>query len=74
VSPELKLLGENHPELKADTVFSTLMNAITQLENELALMRESYNDAVNSYHTRLDSFPDLIFKRLFRIHKLSYVH
>jgi LemA protein len=37
-----------------------LQNRISGLENELAGRREFYNDSVNTYNIRIDSFPDRV--------------
>lgn len=68
---EASLLGrlmirvENHPELRAQPVFANFARTLILLENEIALMRKGYNDAVERYNTRIESFPDVLFARWF---------
>ena len=57
--------AESNPELKAVKLNVRLMNKLVDLENEVALMREGYNDAVNYYNTRIETLPDLFFARMF---------
>ncbi|MEK6863897.1 MAG: LemA family protein [Nanoarchaeota archaeon] len=58
-------VAENYPNLKANENFLNLQGRISGLENELADRREFYNDAVNSFNIRIQSFPDMIIaKRL----------
>ena len=59
-------VAENYPDLKASQNFLRLQERITGLENEIADRREFYNASVNTYNTRIQSFPDLIFAKLFR--------
>lgn len=68
ISGALKTLfavAENYPNLKANENFLQLQSRISGLENELADRREFYNDSVNTYNIRIQSFPDMVFaKRL----------
>lgn len=71
---QFSLTLEDYPELKGNTIATKLMAGITRLENELALLRGGYNDAVELYNARIASFPDLLFSRLFRFAPLAYLH
>lgn len=53
-------VAENYPNLKANENFIQLQNRISGLENELADRREFYNDSVNTFNIRIESFPDRI--------------
>ena len=53
-------VAENYPNLKANENFMQLQSRISGLENELADRREFYNDSVNTYNIRIQSFPDMI--------------
>lgn len=57
-------VAENYPNLKANESFLQLQNRISGLENELADRREFYNDSVNEYNIKIDSFPDLIVAKM----------
>ena len=57
-------VAENYPTLKANESFLQLQTRISGLENELADRREFYNDSVNEYNIKIDSFPDLIIARM----------
>lgn len=67
----LKLIVEDYPELKANSLFQGLMDTLTRLEDEIALMRTGYNDAVEQYNARIQSFPDLLLARQFKFDNLS---
>nr|WP_246722837.1 LemA family protein [Aliikangiella sp. G2MR2-5] len=64
-------LAENTPELKANKLNIKLMNQLVDLENEISLTRESFNDAVTYYNTRISSIPDVILARIFRFLPIS---
>jgi LemA protein len=53
-------VAENYPKLEANTSFIQLQGRISGIENELADRREFYNDSVNEYNIRIQSFPDMI--------------
>lgn len=61
----LRLTIEDHPELQADKLMHNFTDKLIKLENEVSLMRAGYNDAVNQYNTRVQSFPDLVLARSF---------
>ncbi|MCC5850611.1 MAG: LemA family protein [Verrucomicrobia bacterium] len=65
---------EAHPELKADKSFAYLTRTLILLENEIALMRNGYNDAVETYNTRIETLPDLIFAKLFHFKAQPFLH
>ncbi|MEK6970472.1 MAG: LemA family protein [archaeon] len=54
-------VAENYPKLQANENFMQLQNRISGLENEVADRREFYNDSVNTYNIRIETFPDRIF-------------
>ena len=63
ISSALKTLfavSDNYPNLKANENFMQLQNRISGLENELSDRREFYNDSVNQFNIRIQSFPDVI--------------
>lgn len=69
----LKLVWEAYPELKSNEMFAKLMKSLTRLENEIALMRTGFNDAVNEYNTRIESFPDVFLARAFKFEKMDWL-
>ena len=67
ISGTLKTLfavAENYPNLKANESVSKLMDRVSGIENELADRREFYNDSVNNYNIRIQSFPDTFVARM----------
>lgn len=58
--------AESYPSLRASENFLELQKRITEIENEIADRREFYNDAVNLYNVRIQSFPSNIFAKLLK--------
>jgi LemA protein len=56
-------IGEAYPELKANEQFNQLQGRISSLESTIADRRETYNDAVTNFNTRIEQFPDLFAAR-----------
>ncbi|MAF36808.1 LemA family protein [archaeon] len=60
-------VAENYPNLKANENFIQLQKRISGLENELSDRREFYNDAVNNYNIKIESFPDSIVANMMHL-------
>ncbi len=56
-------IGEAYPELKANQQFMQLQSRISSLESTIADRRETYNDAVTNFNTRIEQFPDVFAAR-----------
>ncbi|MBN1157226.1 LemA family protein [Candidatus Woesearchaeota archaeon] len=70
ISGALKSLfavAENYPNLKANENFIQLQQRISGLENEIADRREFYNDSVNTFNIRIESFPDTIIASMMKL-------
>ena len=53
-------LMENYPQLKANDNVKQLQEELTTTENKIAFARQFYNDSVNNYNTRRQSFPAVL--------------
>ncbi|MDD5418176.1 MAG: LemA family protein [Candidatus Nanoarchaeia archaeon] len=62
-------VAENYPKLRADKSFVQLQSRISGLENEIADRREFYNDSVNNFNIRIQSFPDMIVAKWMKFNK-----
>jgi LemA protein len=51
-------LSEAYPDLKANQNMMQLTEELTSTENKIAFARQAYNDAVMSYNTGIQSFPN----------------
>ena len=55
---KLFALSENYPDLKANQTMSQLMEELSSTENKVSFSRQAYNDAVMSYNTYREQFPN----------------
>src|SRR5262249_18354472 len=53
-------LVESYPQLKANENVKQLQEELTATENKIAFARQFYNDSVNAYNTRRQSFPAVL--------------
>lgn len=58
-------LSESYPDLKANQNMLSLQEELSSTENKVAFSRQAFNDAVMSYNTKRESFPDNIFAGMF---------
>jgi LemA protein len=56
---------ENYPDLKANQNILQVQEELTSTENKVAFARQGYNDAVMTYNTRRETFPDNVVAGLF---------
>lgn len=59
-------LAEDYPKLSAGKSLSALARQLAACENEIAFISAGYNDAVETYNTRIASFPDLLLAKPLR--------
>lgn len=57
----LLMVAENYPNLKADQNFRALQDELSGTENRLAVARKDYNEAVQTYNTKLRAFPAMFY-------------
>jgi LemA protein len=57
-------IGEAYPELKSNNNFVQLQSRVSDLEGTIADRRESYNEAVTNFNTRIEQLPDIFFARM----------
>lgn len=53
-------LQENYPDLKADQTMMQLMETLQTTENKVGFARQAFNDAVMTFQTYKESFPNNI--------------
>src|SRR5690606_8445535 len=56
---------ERYPELKATQNFSQLQHQVESIENDVRSSRRQFNEAINSYNTKVRSFPMNLFAGMF---------
>ena len=52
--------SKSYPQLKANDNVKQLQEELTATENKIAFSRQFYNDSVNAYNTRRQSFPAVL--------------
>ncbi|MFN3239556.1 MAG: LemA family protein [Pseudomonadales bacterium] len=62
---ELQARIEQYPDLKASGLLQDFHKRLVTLENEVALIRTGYNDAVTQFRIRTLTFPDNLLAKLF---------
>jgi LemA protein len=63
---KLFALAEAYPDLKANQNMLAVQEELSSTENKISFARQAYNDAVMSYNTRRESFPDTFFAGFFQ--------
>ncbi|HIG82496.1 MAG TPA: LemA family protein [Verrucomicrobia bacterium] len=58
-------LAEKYPELKGHEALGKLMEELRLVENEVALMRQGYNDSVELYKTTSQRIPEVFLAKSF---------
>jgi len=61
----LMVVFERYPDIKANQTMALLMEELTSTENKVAFARQAYNDAVMTYNTARETFPNVIVAQLF---------
>ncbi len=61
----LQRLQEAYPDLKSNANFLALQDQLEGTENRINASRRDYNGAVQSYNTRIRTFPDAIGAKIF---------
>ena len=57
---QLRHVWEAYPQLRATENFQQIQQRISGIESTIADRRELFNDSVNIYNIRIESFPDLL--------------
>lgn len=53
-------VAEAYPDLKANTNFLQLQSELTNTEDKISYMRQSYNDTVMKFNTAIQTFPAVL--------------
>lgn len=53
------------PELKADSLYETLMEQLVQVETDISDRREQYNSTIRAFNTAISQFPDNLLLAFF---------
>ena len=66
VEDKLVALKEAYPQLNSNKVVARFMATLSDMETEISLVRAAYNDSVETYNSRIKSFPDLLLAKVFK--------
>ena len=58
---QLFALSEGYPDLKANQGFVSLQEELANTESRIAYARQFYGDAVSTYNTAIQKFPNVVF-------------
>lgn len=62
-------VAEAYPDLKANVNFQQLQTELSNTEDKISYMRQSYNDTVMKYNTGIQTFPAVLFAGMFGFQK-----
>lgn len=62
---KLLVLQEDYPELKADENYMSLHKNLKEIEDNIASLRQDYNNNVLRYKNKVETFPNSIFANIF---------
>jgi LemA protein len=58
-------VAEQYPALKSNENFMALQKEIEGTENRIAVARKDFNDVVQTYNTKVKTFPGVLFAKVF---------
>ena len=65
-------LSEAYPDLKANQNFLNLQEELTGTEGRIAYARQFYNDSVQRYNTKIQTFPSVVIAGMFHFTGREY--
>jgi LemA protein len=65
-------VSEAYPDLKANQNFLNLQEELTSSEDRIAYARQFYNDTVNRYNTKIQTFPTVAIANVFNFTEREY--
>ena len=65
-------VSEAYPDLKANQNFLSLQEELSATEGRIAYARQYYNDAVQRYNTKIQSFPAVLIAGALRFQEREY--
>ena len=66
---DILAIGENYPDLKANSQFINLQKNLQKMESQLQAARRIYNNDVTNYNNSIDMFPSSLIAKLFHFQK-----
>lgn len=69
---QLFALAESYPDLKANQNFGQLQEELTSTENKIGFARQHYNNSVENYNNKIQSFPAVVLAGMFGFQAEEY--
>jgi len=69
---QLFALSENYPDLKANQNFLNLQEELTATEDRISYARQFYNDSVQKFDTKIQTFPTNLIAGMFNFQPREY--
>jgi LemA protein len=69
---KLLAIVENYPQLKSDANFRALQDELAGTENRIATARMDYNNSVQSYNTKIKTFPTSLYAGILGFRSRDY--
>jgi len=69
---KLLVVSERYPDLKSNASFRDLQSQLEGTENRITVERQRFNEAVQTYNTRVKVFPTVIVARIFNYQPKPY--
>ena len=66
------LVVENYPDLKASQNFLSLQEELSSTENKVGFARQFYNDQVQTFNIKIESFPSNIIAGMFNFKQAEF--
>ncbi len=70
---DIQAVAESYPQLKTSETVVVTMNAIRDVEEEIARHRYTYNNIVQEFNTKLDTLPSSFIARSAGMRKMEYL-
>lgn len=64
-------IAEDYPELKADSLYRSLMEELILIEDKIAASRRFYDSNVSEYNTLISVFPNSLFASMFGFEEMK---
>ena len=68
---QVLVIAEDYPELKADSLYKSLMEELILVEDKIAASRRFYDSNVNEYNTLIETFPNNLIASMFNFESIE---
>lgn len=72
INMNVNAVHEAYPELKSSELFKDYQAQLEGTENRISVSRKNFNEKAKSYNNKVETFPNVIFAKLFGFGKRAY--